>query len=165
MLPAVLEVGHSLLQSPQFRALLAVWWLLPCAIQDRRSATVSPALTVPLFLAAWPVAWLTGGLWPRLALVAFVFVLAVVLFKPTDARMATGLAALCGVGGFVVYLVVQLAAFRLVHIANGKILGVIGGFVDNDEVHLPAGLWFYVAALVWYGLLFIPSQDGLAAAS
>ena len=37
-------------------------WLLPCAIQDRRTRHVSNWLTVPLFIVAWPVALLTGHL-------------------------------------------------------------------------------------------------------
>ena len=42
--------------------LALVLWLLPCALQDYRTRHISNWLTVPAFLAAWPLAlWLGGG--------------------------------------------------------------------------------------------------------
>lgn len=64
-------------------ALLLVLYLLPCAVQDVRTRQVSNWLTIPAFVAAWPlalwlgtlpftlavfvgcyVAWRTGGMGP-----------------------------------------------------------------------------------------------------
>jgi len=50
----------DLLRDPCFRSTVLTLWLLPCAIQDRRTRHVSNWLTVPLFILAWPVAILAG---------------------------------------------------------------------------------------------------------
>jgi hypothetical protein len=52
----------DLLGDPLARAILLALWLLPCAIQGYRTRRVSNWLTMPLFLAAWPIAALTGNL-------------------------------------------------------------------------------------------------------
>jgi Flp pilus assembly protein protease CpaA len=49
-----------------------VLWLLPCALQDYRTRHISNWLTVPAFLAAWPMAlWLGGS--ERLVFTSAVF--------------------------------------------------------------------------------------------
>ena len=104
----------DLLRDPLFCSVLMVFWLLPCAIQDRRTRHVSNWLTVPLFLLAWPVAILTD----RLALTFAVFIGVYVATKlepragAADGKLMVGLAAgaplalgigvLLEVGGFVV---------------------------------------------------------------
>ena len=49
---------------PLLRHLLVMFWLLPCAIQDRRIRHLSTWLTVPLFTDAWPVALFDPVTWP-----------------------------------------------------------------------------------------------------
>ena len=86
----------DLLADPLLRHLLVMLWLLPCAIQGRRTRRVSNWLTVPLFIVAWPVALLTGNL----PLTFAVFVGAFVAWRwggglgPADGKIAVGLAGM-----------------------------------------------------------------------
>ena len=70
-------------------------WLLPCAIQDRRTRHVSNWLTVPLFVLAWPAALLTGHL--ALTFAVFVGVYVATKLEPragaADGKLMVGLAA------------------------------------------------------------------------
>ena len=74
----------ELLRDPLFRSTLLTLWLLPCAIQDRRTRHVSNWLTVPLFIVAWPVALLTGHL--ALTCAVFVGVYVATKLEPRAAR-------------------------------------------------------------------------------
>ena len=86
----------ELLRDPLFRSTLLTLWLLPCAIQDRRTRHVSNWLTVPLFVLAWPAALVTDHLPLTLAVFAGVFL----AWRwsgglgPADGKIAVGLAGL-----------------------------------------------------------------------
>ncbi len=85
----------DLLRDPLFRSTVLTLWLLPCAIQDRRTRHVSNWLTVPLFIVAWPVALLTGHF--ALTFAVFVGVYVATKLEPragaADGKLMVGLAA------------------------------------------------------------------------
>lgn len=127
----------DLVRDPLFRAVLMVLWLLPCAIQDRRTRHVSNWLTVPLFLLAWPVAILTDHL--ALTFAVFVGVYVATQLEPragsADGKLMVGLAAFAplalGIG--VLLEVVMFAALRL----RGR-----------ADAAIPGALWLYVGSLI-----------------
>ncbi len=107
----------DVLRDPLFRSVLMVLWLLPCAIQDRRTRRISNWLTVPLFLVAWPVAFLTGHF--PLTFAVFVGVYVATKLEPragaADGKLMVGMAALAplalGLGALleaVVFIVLRL---------------------------------------------------------
>jgi len=85
----------KLLADPLLRHVLVMLWLLPCAIQDRRTRQVSNWLTVPLFIVAWPVALFTGHF--ALTFAVFVGVYVATKLEPragaADGKLMVGLAA------------------------------------------------------------------------
>ena len=127
----------DLLREPLFRSLLMVFWLLPCAIQDRRTRRVSNWLTVPLFFLAWPVAIVTDHL--ALTFAVFVGVYVATQLEPragaADGKLMVGLAAFAplalGIG--MLLEVVVFAALRL----RGQRAAAI-----------PGALWLYIGSLL-----------------
>lgn len=126
--------------------LLAVLWLLPCAVQDWRRRQVSNWLTVPAFLAAWPLAlWLGGedGLVFTFAVFAGCwFAWQMGSMGPADGKLATFLAAaapgsvpLAGLA-----LTAMFLGHRLVRGEAGRLPGVVGLYVG-------AALW-----LLWLAM-------------
>ena len=112
----------DLLADPLPRHLLVMFWLLPCAIQDRRTRRVSNWLTVPLFLLAWPVALLTGHL--ALTFAVFVGVYVATKLEPragaADSKLMVGMAAFAplalGIGALLevtVFVVLRLRGRRV----------------------------------------------------
>ena len=123
-------------------------WLLPCAIQDRRTRHIANWLTIPLFLLAWPVALLTG----HLALTCAVFLGVYVASKlepragAADGKLMVGLAAFAplalGVGVLmevIVFIVLRLRGQRdaVIPGASWLYLGCV----------LSAGVWSVLAIL------------------
>jgi Flp pilus assembly protein protease CpaA len=112
-------------------------WLLPCAIQDRRTRHVSNWLTVPLFIVAWPVALLTGHL--ALTFAVFVGVYVATKLEPragaADGKLMVGIAAFAplalGVG--VLLEGVVFAALRL---------------CGRRDVAIPGVLWLFFGAFL-----------------
>jgi len=133
-----------LLREPLFCAGLAALWLLPCALQDYRTRRVSNWLTVPFFLLAWPVAFLTGHLALTFAVFVGVFVASQVepRFGGADAKLMVGLAALApfGLGIAVVLEAVVFAVLRLRR---------------RTAVAIPGALWLYLGALLNVATLVI----------
>ena len=88
--------AFDLLRDPMLRHAVLVLWLLPCAIQDRRTRHVSNWLTVPLFLLAWPASLLLDTF--PLTLAVFVGVYVAYRFGggmgPADGKIAVGLAGM-----------------------------------------------------------------------
>ncbi len=139
----------DLLREPLFRSLLMVFWLLPCAIQDRRTRRVSNWLTVPLFFLAWPVALLTDHL--ALTFAVFVGVYVATQLEPragaADGKLMVGLAAFAplalGLGALLELIV--FAALRL----HGR-----------HETAIPGALWLYIGSVLYalggagYALLY-----------
>jgi Flp pilus assembly protein protease CpaA len=125
------------LVDPLLRHVLVMLWLLPCAIQDRRTRHVSNWLTVPLFLLAWPVALLTGN--PLLTLAVFVGV--VVAW-----RWGSGLGPADG------KLVVGLAACAPLALGLGALLELIGFAVlrlrGRRNAVIPGALWLYLGSVL-----------------
>ncbi len=127
----------DLVHDPLFCAVLMVFWLLPCAIQDRRTRHVSNWLTVPLFLLAWPVAILTD----RLALTFAVFIGVYVATKlelragAADGKLMVGLAAFAplalGLGTFL-----EMIAFAVLRLRGQR------------NATIPGALWLYVGSLL-----------------
>lgn len=117
------------------------FWLLPCAIQDRRTRHVSNWLTVPLFLLAWPVALLTDNLLLTFA----VFIGVVVAWRwgggvgPTDGKLMVGMAALAppalGLGALL-----ELTAFAALRLRGRR-----------DAV-IPGALWLHLGSLLSLGV-------------
>lgn len=126
-----------LLREPLFCAALEALWLLPCALQDYRTRRVSNWLTVPFFLLAWPVAFLTGHL--ELTFAVFVGVYVALQIEPAfggaDAKLMVGLAALAplGLGIAVVLEALAFAVLRLRRKRGSAIPGV---------------LWLYIGAVI-----------------
>lgn len=127
----------DLLREPLFRSLLMVFWLLPCAIQDRRTRRVSNWLTVPLFFLAWPVAMVTDHL--ALTFAVFVGVYVATQLEPragaADGKLMVGLAAFAplalGIGALleaVVFVALRLRGQR--------------------AAAIPGALWLYIGSLL-----------------
>jgi len=133
----------DLLREPLFRSLLMVFWLLPCAIQDRRTRRVSNWLTVPLFFLAWPVAIVTDHL--ALTFAVFVGVYVATQLEPR-AGAADG------------KLMVGLAAFAPLALGIGVLLEVVAFAVlrlhCRQETAIPGALWLYVGCMLSTILLF-----------
>jgi Flp pilus assembly protein protease CpaA len=131
----------DLLGDPLARAILLALWLLPCAIQDYRTRRVSNWLTVPLFLAAWPIAALTGNL--ALTLATFAGVYAAFRFSgggfgAADGKVAVALAAILPVALLAGTLVQALAfgVLRLRGQSNVQLPGATGYFMGTALVTL-----------------------------
>lgn len=127
----------DLLRDPLLRSVLMVFWLLPCAIQDRRTRHVSNWLTVPLFLLAWPVALLTGHF--ALTFAVFVGVYVATQLEPR-AGAADG------------KLMVGLAAFAPLALGIGALLE-LGIFVvlrlyGRRDASIPGAVWLYVGSVL-----------------
>ncbi len=140
----------ELLADPLPRHVLVMLWLLPCAIQDRRTRQVSNWLTVPLFLLACPVALLTGHF--ALTFAVFVGVYVATKLEPragaADGKLMVGLAAFApmALGMGVLLEVAVFAARRL----RGR-----------RDVAIPGALWLYVGSLMSALLLIaFESQAG-----
>jgi len=127
----------NLLRDPLFCSVLMVFWLLPCAIQDRRTRHVSNWLTVPLFLLAWPVAILTD----RLALTFAVFI---------GVYVATKLELRAGAADG--KLMVGLAAFAPLALGIGALLeAVVFIFLrmcGRSDAAIPGALWLYIGSVL-----------------
>jgi Flp pilus assembly protein protease CpaA len=126
----------DLLHDSLFRSTVLVLWLLPCAIQDRRTRHVSNWLTVPLFIVAWPVALLTGHF--ALTFAVFVGVYVATKLEPragaADGKLMVGLAAFAplalGIG-----VLLELAVFA------------VQSQCKRSGIAIPGALWLYVGAL------------------
>ena len=128
----------DLLQDPLLRSVALVLWLLPCAIQDRRTRHVSNWLTVPLFVLAWPAALLTGNL--LLTLATFVGVYAAFRwsgngFGPADGKIAVGLAGVAPLALFA-GMAVQVLAFAVCRLRGQR------------ETRLPGIPGYYLGAVI-----------------
>ena len=126
-----------LLRDPLFCAGLAALWLLPCALQDYRTRRVSNWLTVPFFLLAWPIAFLTGHL--ALTFAVFVGVYVALQIEPyfggADAKLMVGLAALAPLGlGLAVLL--EAVVFAVLRLRR------------RTAVAIPGVLWLCLGALL-----------------
>jgi Flp pilus assembly protein protease CpaA len=127
----------ELLADPLPRHVLVMLWLLPCAIQDRRTRQVSNWLTVPLFLLAWPVALLIGRF--PLTFAVFVGVYVATKLEPragaADGKLMVGLAAFAplalGIGA-----VLEVAVFTARRLRGQR------------DVAIPGALWLYVGSLL-----------------
>ena len=112
-------------------------WLLPCAIQDRRTRHVSNWLTVLLFLLAWPVALLTDHL--ALTFAVFVGVYVATKLEPragaADGKLMVGLAALAPLA---------LGAGALLEVAVFAALRLRG----RRDTAIPGALWLYGGSLL-----------------
>ena len=110
------------LADPLLRSVLLTLWLLPCAIQDRRTRHVSNWLTVPLFVLAWPVALLMGNL--PLTIATFIGVYMAFRwsgdgFGPADGKIAVGLACIAPLALYVCTALRMPASARpCLHIAR-----------------------------------------------
>ena len=131
----------DLVHDPQFRSVLMVLWLLPCAIQDRRTRHVSNWLTVPLFIVAWPVAILTGHF-------ALTFAVFVGVYVATKLEPRTGTA-----DG---KLMVGLAAFAPLALGTGVLLEAAVFLVlrlrGRRLVSIPGALWLYLGCVLSAGI-------------
>lgn len=139
----------DLVHDPLLCSVLMVFWLLPCAIQDRRTRRVSNWLTVPLFFLAWPVAMVTDHL--ALTFAVFVGVYVATQLEPragaADGKLMVGLAAFAplalGLGALLELIV--FAALRL----HGR-----------HETAIPGALWLYIGSVLYalggagYALLY-----------
>jgi len=127
----------DLLHHPLFRSTVLMLWLLPCAIQDRRTRHVSNWLTVPLFILAWPVALLTGHF--ALTCAVFVGVYVATKLEPragaADGKLMVGLAAFAplalGIG-----VLLELTVFAALRLRGRR------------DVAIPGALWLYVGSLL-----------------
>jgi Flp pilus assembly protein protease CpaA len=135
----------DLLRDPLFRAVLMVFWLLPCAIQDRRTRHVSNWLTIPLFLVAWPVAILTDHF--PLTFAVFIGMYIALKLEPrmgaADGKIMVGLAAFMP-RALVLAVLLEAIAFILLR--------------RRGERHpaLAGALWLYLGALINVTLQLIP---------
>ena len=127
----------DLLRDPFFRSTVLTLWLLPCAIQDRRTRQVSNWLTVPLFIVAWPVAILTGHF--ALTFAVFVGVYVASKLEPrvgaADGKLMVGLAA-CAPLALGIGVLLEVAVFAVLRLRGRR-----------DAV-LPGALWLYVGSFL-----------------
>ena len=130
----------ELVRDPLFRAVLMVFWLLPCAIQDYRTRHVSNWLTVPLFLLAWPVALLTGHF--PLTFAVFVGVYVATKLEPrtgaADGKLMVGLAA-CAPLALGIGVVLEAVAFAVLRLCGQR------------DVTIPGALWLYLGSVLSAG--------------
>ena len=127
----------DLFADPLLRYVLVMLWLLPCAIQDRRTRRVSNWLTIPLFLAAWPASLLL-----KTSLLTFAtfagFWLAFQLEKGSmggaDGKIATGLAAFAPLA-LLASIAINGLAFLILRL-RGK-----------TNVQLPGAVGFYLGVV------------------
>jgi hypothetical protein len=133
----------DLLHDPLFRSIVIVIWLLPCAIQDRRTRHVSNWLTVPVFIIAWPASLMLGNF--PLTLATFVGVYVAFRwsgdgFGPADGKIAVGLA---GIAPLVLFagMAVQMLAFAIYRLQGER------------EPHLPGAVGFYLGAVIMVSVL------------
>ena len=125
----------ELLYDPLFRSTVLVLWLLPCAIQDRRTRYVSNWLTVPLFILAWPVAVLNDHF--ALTFAIFVGVYVATKLEPragaADGKLMVGLAAFAplalGIG--VLLEVAVFIVLRLGGRGDGAIPGALSLYLGT----------------------------------
>ncbi len=109
--------------------LAAALWLIPCAWQDVRTRNVSNLLTVPFFLAAWPVAAWRG--WNWLAFTFLTFLVSLYGWKagwvgPADGKVLTGLSALIPASIPALFVVLLIAvAVRKALGRSGKEPGMV----------------------------------------
>lgn len=127
----------DLFRDPLFRSVLMVFWLLPCAIQDRRTRRVSNWLTIPLFLLAWPIAILTGHFALTFAVFVGVYVASKLepRFGAADGKLMVGLAAFAP---FALALAVFLEGLVFVVLRLQR----------RHGVSIPGAFWLFVAALL-----------------
>jgi Flp pilus assembly protein protease CpaA len=131
----------DLLHDPLFRSIVLVIWLLPCAIQDRRTRHVSNWLTVPLFIVAWPVALLTGHF--ALTFAVFVGVYIATKLEPragaADGKLMVGMAALAplalGIG-----VLLEGIAFAILRLRGRR------------DASIPGALWLYLGCVLSAGM-------------
>jgi len=127
----------DLLRDPLFRSVLMVFWLLPCAIQDRRIRHVSNWLTVPLFVVAWPVAILTNHL--ALTFAVFVGVYVATKLEPragaADGKLMVGLAAFAPLA-LGISVLLEVAAFFVLRLRG------------HSDAAIPGVLWLYGGCLL-----------------
>lgn len=141
----------ALLTDPLLRHVLVMFWLLPCAIQDRRTRQVSSWLTVPLFIIAWPVAILTGHL--ALTFAVFVGVYVATKLEPrvgaADGKLMVGMAALAplalGIG-----VLLEAAVFVVLRLRGRRL------------VSIPGALWLYLGCVLSAGIWSSQAIVGLA---
>ena len=126
----------GLLADPLLLHVLVMLWLLPCAIQDRRTRHVSNWLTVPLFIIAWPVAILTGHL--ALTFAVFVGVYVAITIEPragaADGKLMVGLAAFAPVA-LGIGVLLEVAVFAVLRLRSRR------------DAAIPGALWLYLGAL------------------
>ena len=140
----------DLFADPLLLHVLVMLWLLPCAIQDRRTRQVSNRLTVPLFLLAWPVAFLTGRF--PLTFAVFVGVYVATKLEPragaADGKLMVGLAAFAplalGIG-----VLLELVAFAVLRLRGCR------------EAAIPGALWLYLGGLLHAALLICLTISGV----
>jgi Flp pilus assembly protein protease CpaA len=127
----------ELLRDPLFRSVLMVFWLLPCAIQDRQTRHVSNWLTIPLFLLAWPVAILTNHFPLTFAVFVGVYVASKLepRFGAADGKLMVGLAAVAPLG-LGIAVVLEGLVFVLLRLRR------------RTAATVPGVLWLYVGVLL-----------------
>jgi len=131
----------DLLRDPLFRSVLMVLWLLPCAIQDYRTRRVSNWLTIPLFLIAWPVAFLTDHFPLTFAIFVGVYVASKLepRFGAADGKLMVGLAAFAPLA-LAIAVLLEAIVFILQRL-RGKRSAVI-----------PGALWLWAGTLLGISL-------------
>ncbi len=133
----------DLVRDPLFRSVLMVVWLLPCAIQDRRTRHVSNWLTLPLFILAWPVALLTDQL--TLTFAVFVGVYVATKLEPrvgaADGKLMVGLAA-CAPLALGIGVLLETVVFVVLRLRG------------RGDAAIPGALWLYVGCVLSTVLLF-----------
>jgi hypothetical protein len=127
-------------QTQTLLILLAVltWWLLPCAVQDRRARRVSSWLTVPAFFLAWPLAlWLNTGLFTMATFIGFYSAFQIGGMGGADGKLAVLIAALA-------------PPALLAGIAINGLAFLYCRWRGQADVHLPGVLGFYLGVLTTF---------------
>jgi Flp pilus assembly protein protease CpaA len=131
----------EVIADPLLRHVLVMLWLLPCAIQDRRTRHISNWLTVPLFIVAWPVALLTGHL--ALTFAVFVGVYVATRLEPragaADGKLMVGMAA---------FAPMALGIGALLEVTVFAVLRLRG----RRSTAIPGALWLYVGCVLSTGV-------------
>lgn len=128
--------------------------LFPLAIaawQDVRTRQVSNWITIPLFFAAWPLAWALQG-WEGVIVVGIMFFTTYLAmpygFGAADGKLTVFLAAVGGIPAVLLALGLNGLVFLLARLFPNHVDRLPLLRVKEGELHIAGALGFFLAGVV-----------------